>query len=250
MMMCRITILSLLVAGAVAHPRHPKHGQDNAGGLSDAQLRATIEHLHDPAPKTHLRGEYWEVQRRLRSSKRQLGENMKEEAKRSSILSHPDAQQSFVQEQADQQQMDAIAGKFPELTGQEHSNPEDPERGVLREPDLEGTGLIEEEMERYNEGEDAQEELDEVNAEDAGVEPEVVPVKNVDGEGWIVDDKQEYHDAIDEAVAAHRHDVVRLGRANVRISAMNEKKKQEKEQEDQEDKDEASELFHEGDKGI
>ena len=45
-----------------------------------------------------------------------------------------------------------------------------------------------------------------------GVEPEVVPVKNVDGNGFYIDDKSDFHYAVDEAVAAHRHDVVRNGR--------------------------------------
>jgi len=242
--MCRITVLSLLVAGAVARP-HGRPQVDKSGMPSEAQLQATLKHLHDKAPVTHLRGEYWEIQRRLKSSKRQLGEHMKEEAKKSSILSHPDAQSVFVQEQAEQQEMDRLAGKHDPITGTEHSNPEDPELGVLREPDLEGPGLIEESMEKYNEGEDAQDEFNEVNAENAGVEREVVPVKNVDGEGWFVDDKAEYHTAIDEAVAAHRHDVVRLGRASMSISAMQAKKKQEKKDEDKEDSNEATELLHE-----
>lgn len=140
--------------------------------------------------------------------------------------------------------MEANAGKFA-LTGTEHSNPEDPEFGVLREPDLEGPGLLEEAMERENEGNDAQADVDEVDAEDAGVEPEVVPVKNVDGNGFYIDDKSDFHFAVDEAVAAHRHDVVRMGRVNAQMEARKSQRAREIAAEKEDDRREADQLMNE-----
>jgi len=246
-MMWSITIASLLVAGAFAgnHDRDLIKARIGNTKGADKALQQTLAHLHDKAPETHLRGQFWEVNRRLRSSKHQLAANLKEEARKASILSHPDAQAVFVQEQAEQQQLDALSGKHHAVTGMDHSNPDDTDYGVLREPDLEGPGVLEDEMERENEGEDAQADLNEEDAEDAGVEPEVVPVKNVDGEGWFVDDKLDFHNSLDEAVAARRHDIVKMGRVKVHQEARHAQKEKEKKTQDEDDQSEARDLVNE-----